>query len=70
MNKDQFNGLWNELKGDLQRQWGRLTDDDLLEIKGDYTKFRGVVQARYGDQRRAVEKWVQRWIGENCHIGV
>lgn len=65
MNSDQFKGLWNEMKGEVQRQWGRFTNDDLLEIKGDYNKFMGLVQKRYGDQQEVVKKWVDRWIDEH-----
>ena len=65
MNTNQFKGRWNQLKGEIQRQWGRFTNDDLLEIKGDYTKFTGLVQKRYGDQQEVVKKWVERWIDEH-----
>jgi uncharacterized protein YjbJ (UPF0337 family) len=65
MNTDQFSGIWKELKGELQRQWGRFTDDDLMEIRGDYAKFLGMVQKRYGDQREIVEKWTDRWMDEH-----
>jgi uncharacterized protein YjbJ (UPF0337 family) len=70
MNPDQFKDVWNEFKGELQRQWGRFTDDDLREIGGNYTKFLGLAKERYGDQRRIVEQWAKRWVNENCHIGI
>jgi uncharacterized protein YjbJ (UPF0337 family) len=35
MNRDHFCGYWNQFKGDLKRQWGKFTDDDLLEIEGN-----------------------------------
>jgi uncharacterized protein YjbJ (UPF0337 family) len=38
-----------------------LTDDDLLEAEGDYDKFLGVVQKRYGDQKEDVEQWTKEW---------
>ncbi len=39
----------------------KLTDDDLLEAEGDYDKFLGVVQKRYGDQKERVEQWTKEW---------
>jgi uncharacterized protein YjbJ (UPF0337 family) len=38
-----------------------LTDDDLLEAEGDYDKFLGVVQKRYGDQKEEVMQWADEW---------
>lgn len=61
MNKDQFKGSWRQFKGELKKKWGKLTDDDLLEAEGDYDKFLGVVQKRYGDQKEHVEQWTKEW---------
>jgi uncharacterized protein YjbJ (UPF0337 family) len=61
MNKDQFKGRWKEFKGELKKQWGKFTDDDLLKTEGDYDKFMGIVQKRYGDQKEEVRKWADQW---------
>ena len=62
MNSDQFKGAWKEFKGEAQRQWGQFTDDDLLQIEGDYNKFLGAIQKRYGDQKEEVKKWADQWL--------
>ena len=41
-----------QFKGDLKQRWGKFTDDDLQQIEGDYDKFLGKVQERYGGHRR------------------
>ena len=61
MNKDQSKGSWGQFKGELKKQWGKLTDNDLLEVEGDYDKFLGIVQKRYGDQREEVKRWADQW---------
>ncbi|HEX9142721.1 MAG TPA: CsbD family protein [Candidatus Binatia bacterium] len=61
MNKEQFEGSWKQFKGELKKQWGQFTDNDLLEAEGDYDKFLGVVQKRYGDKREEVERWAMDW---------
>jgi len=61
VNKDQFAGNWKQFKGDLKKQWGKLTDDDLLIIEGNYDKFEGRVQERYGDKREEVKRWTDEW---------
>jgi uncharacterized protein YjbJ (UPF0337 family) len=55
MNADQFKGKWMQFKGELKKQYGKFTDDDLKQIEGSYDKFVGKVQERYGDTTRAHE---------------
>ena len=61
MNKEQFKGNWQQFKGELKQKWGKLTDNDLLEAEGDYDKFIGVVQKRYGDRKEEIERWTEGW---------
>ena len=41
MNADQFKGKWMQFKGELKKQYGKFTDDDLKQIEGSYDKFVG-----------------------------
>jgi len=34
VNWDQIKGRWNQTKGTVKKQWGKLTDDDLAVIDG------------------------------------
>ena len=61
MNADQFKGKWVQFKGEVKKQWGEFTDDDLLQIEGNYDKFVGRVQERYGDKKDEVVKWADDW---------
>ena len=61
MNTDTFQGKWSQFKGELKRQWGKFTDDDILQIEGDYDKFVGKVQERYGTRREDVVNWADKW---------
>ena len=61
MNRDQFKGAWHEFKGELKKQWGAFTDDDLLQIEGDYEKFMGAIQRRYGDRKDEITRWADQW---------
>jgi uncharacterized protein YjbJ (UPF0337 family) len=62
MNSDIFEGKWKQLKGSIKDQWGKLTDDDLDRIEGNYDKFEGTLQERYGwtkeDARRKLDDWL------------
>jgi uncharacterized protein YjbJ (UPF0337 family) len=48
MNGDVMQGKWKQLRGQIQKQWGDLTDSDLDRIKGTRTEFEGLLQERYG----------------------
>lgn len=61
MNADQFKGKWVQFKGEVKQQWGKFTDDDLMQIEGNYDKFVGRVQERYGDKKDEVVKWADDW---------
>ena len=61
MNADQLKGKWMQFKGELKTQWGKFTDDDLQLIEGNYDKFIGKVQERYGDKKDEIMKWADQW---------
>lgn len=48
MNVDVIKGYWKEFAGAAQEQWGKLTDDDIDEAKGDMLKLEGRLQRLYG----------------------
>ena len=60
MNADQLKGKWTQFKGELKRKWGEFTDNDLQEIGGNYEKFIGKVQERYGDKKTEL-MWADTW---------
>jgi uncharacterized protein YjbJ (UPF0337 family) len=45
----------------LKKQWGEFTDDDLKQIEGNYDKFEGKLQERYGDRKEDVKRWTDEW---------
>ena len=48
MNCDRIEGNWKQLRGKVQQQWGKLTDDDLTTIEGRRVELVGKIQERYG----------------------
>ncbi len=61
MNKDIVKGKWNQLKGEVKVQWGKLTDDELDEIAGNYDKMVGKLQEKYGYQKEQAENEAERF---------
>jgi uncharacterized protein YjbJ (UPF0337 family) len=61
MNSDIFKGNWKQFKGNIKNQWGKLTDDDMTQIEGNYDKFVGKLQERYGWERDKAEREVDSY---------
>ncbi len=61
MNSDQIKGNWKEMKGKVQQQWGKLTDDDLDKIDGRREELVGKIQQAYGKDREEAEREVDNF---------
>jgi len=55
MNKDQFKGRFEELKGGVKEATGKLVGDKALEAKGSAQKNVGEAQETVGDLQQAIE---------------
>lgn len=56
MNADIFKGKWKEIKGDIKRRWGKLTDNEIDEIAGTEEMLLGLLQKSYGYGREEAER--------------
>lgn len=61
MNEDIIKGKWNQIKGDIQARWGRLTDDRMTTINGDRTKLLGEIQECYGLAQDEAEEQLEEF---------
>lgn len=48
MNESMVSGKWNEIKGEIQKTWGKITGDELEQTKGDAKAISGLLEQRYG----------------------
>lgn len=55
LNEEQFHGKWNEIKGGIKNLWGRLTDDELEQVKGNITEVSGIVEEKYGETKEEIK---------------
>jgi uncharacterized protein YjbJ (UPF0337 family) len=60
MNKLQFKGSWNEIKGKLKQQYGNLTDDDLVFAEGKDDELIGRLQKKLGKSKDEVRQMVEK----------
>lgn len=56
MNKDILQGKWEQIKGQIQKTFGQLTDDELAQIQGDTKRLKGILQENYGKSKEEAEK--------------
>ena len=57
--ENQLKGEWKQLRGKVQEQWGKLTNDDLDVIAGKRDQLIGRLQVRYGHAQDEIERQVK-----------
>jgi len=60
MNKLQFKGGWNEVKGKLKQKYGQLSDNDLTFAEGKDEELLGRLQTRLGKSKEELRKEIER----------
>lgn len=56
LNESTLKGKWTEIKGEVQKAWGKLTNDELEKTKGDAKAITGLIMQRYGEEKDQVHK--------------
>ena len=59
MDKLEFKGEWNEVKGKIKQSYGDLTDDDLKYEEGKDDEFLGSLQKKIGKGRDELVQWIK-----------
>jgi uncharacterized protein YjbJ (UPF0337 family) len=60
-NLDEIKGLWKQQLGAAKIAWGKLTEDELLQVQGRHDKLAGLVQERYGVARADADRQVKEF---------
>jgi uncharacterized protein YjbJ (UPF0337 family) len=60
-NLDEIKGKWKQQVGAAKVAWGKLTEDELLQVHGRQEKLAGLVQERYGITRSEADTQVKRF---------
>jgi uncharacterized protein YjbJ (UPF0337 family) len=58
-------GTWQQLKGRVRQQWGKLTDQDLEQLQGHVEELAGKIQQRYGLAKEEAERQVKEFRSRN-----
>jgi len=60
INVQGLQGHWNQLKGEVMKRWGELSEDDLQWSGGNIDQLVGRIQQRTGETREAIEKYLDQ----------
>jgi uncharacterized protein YjbJ (UPF0337 family) len=58
VNAQALQGQWNQIRGELKKKWGQLTEDDLRFNNGNIDQLVGKIQQRTGEAREAIEQYL------------
>jgi len=61
---DVLKGKWKQLRGEVQQEWGKLTDDELDQVEGHRDKLVGLLQERYGYAKEEAEDRLDRFLSD------
>lgn len=59
MNKERAEGKFDQLKGEIKKTWGKLTNDEIAFYEGNATKFYGVLKEKYGVGKEEAERRIK-----------
>ncbi|SFI76584.1 CsbD family protein [Planctomicrobium piriforme] len=62
--RQELEGKWKQLKGQIREHWGQLTDDELQRVKGDAEQLVGVIQEKTGQSRREIEDYLEHLVND------
>jgi uncharacterized protein YjbJ (UPF0337 family) len=60
LNVQMLQGQWNQLKGEVKKRWGQLTDDDLRWSGGNIDQLVGRIEQKTGETQEAIKKYLDQ----------
>ena len=60
-NWDQIAGKWKQVSGAVKTQWGKLTDNELMQIDGKRDILVGKIEEKYGIAKEEANKQIDEW---------
>jgi uncharacterized protein YjbJ (UPF0337 family) len=64
MNWNEIKGNWKQVSGSVKSQWGKLTDDEVMQAKGERDKLVGTIQEKYGIAKEEAERQVDEFVAK------
>jgi len=58
---DEIAGAWKQVRREIRKAWGKLTEDDVEQIKGKRTVLAAKIQQRYAIAMEEANDEVDKW---------
>ena len=67
--QNRIQGNWKLMSGSVRHEWGKLTHNDVEQIKGDVEVLSGKIQHHYGvaeaEARKQIEQWAIKFLAQH-----
>ena len=60
--RERIQGNWKQLSGSVRHEWGKLTHNDVEQVKGDIEVLVGKIEERYGTTKAEARKQIEQWV--------
>jgi len=60
-NWEQIAGKWKQIQGEAKTRWGKLTDDELMQVDGNREILAGRIQEKYGIAKKEAHQQIDAW---------
>jgi uncharacterized protein YjbJ (UPF0337 family) len=59
--RERIQGNWKQLSGGVRHEWGKLSHNDVEQVKGDVEVLAGKIEERYGVTKAEARKQIEQW---------
>ncbi len=66
--REELQGRWNQVKGQIRERWGDITDDELQKVHGNTEKLVGLIQEKTGSTKREIESFIETSVREGAGV--
>lgn len=63
--REELQGKWTQLKGQIREKWGQISDDEIQQFKGNSEGLVGLIQEKTGTAKREVEDFLSKAVGHS-----
>jgi uncharacterized protein YjbJ (UPF0337 family) len=60
--RERIQGNWKQLSGSVRHEWGKLTHNDVEQVKGDIEVLAGKIEERYGTTKAEAQRQIEQWV--------